>query len=100
MGLLMMKKCDGRAIYEPPQGVCDFVLFCSAVSHRLAVAATASGRPRALDAIDATRNPRRSERGFELLEDDRAEDVAALAALGLQRVGWIVACPPRGGASS
>ena len=28
-----------------------------------------------------------SERGFELLEDDRAEDVAALAALlGLQRV--------------
>ena len=37
-----------------------------------------------------------SERGFELLEDDRAEDVAALAALlGLQRVGWIVACPPR-----
>ena len=41
-------------------------------------------------------NARRSERGFELLEDDRAEDVAALAALlGLQRVGWIVACPPR-----
>mmetsp|Transcript_1178 Transcript_1178/g.3540 ORF Transcript_1178/g.3540 Transcript_1178/m.3540 type:complete len:452 (+) Transcript_1178:225-1580(+) len=37
-----------------------------------------------------------SERGFELLEDEREGDVAALAALlGLRRVGWIVACPPR-----
>ena len=36
------------------------------------------------------------DRGFELLEDERAEQVEALAALlGLRRVGWIVACPPR-----
>ena len=37
-----------------------------------------------------------SENGFVLLEDDKAEAVAQLAQLlGLVRVGWIFACPPR-----
>ncbi|KAH8098209.1 hypothetical protein JL720_1141 [Aureococcus anophagefferens] len=37
-----------------------------------------------------------SEHGFVLLEDDKAEAVAQLAQLlGLVRVGWIFACPPR-----
>ena len=66
-----------EAIYEPPQEASGSSVRCATPSTR-------------------HDNARRSERGFELLEDDRAEDVAALAALlGLQRVGWIVACPPR-----
>ena len=36
------------------------------------------------------------ERGFELLDDDRADAVEGLAKLlGLRRVGFIFACPPR-----
>ena len=39
---------------------------------------------------------RQASRGFELLDDDRADAVEGLAKLlGLRRVGFIFACPPR-----